>query len=121
MSVFRMPSSRRGNLAFAVLCVGLTASFGAPHLRGVGSGWSHTAMELLATVLGVAAGAVAILLAWPAAEPLVEAVLEQEQRELKARVAAARQELAEQDQLAALASRIGVALTRDHAFEASLQ
>jgi len=122
-------SARPGNLTLAVWCVGLlAASFGVPHLQGVGSGWPHIALELIATVLGVAAGAAAVFMAWPAAEPLigqkrangplVREALEQEQR---ARVGASDQELAERDQLASLASRIAVALTRENAFEESLQ
>ena len=119
MSASSVPSARKrtlANLAWpAALLIG---SIGVQHL-GAGVGWTRIALDLMATVLALAAGAVAVrrlsrerfVEQKSANESLTGEIAGCREAELEARVVAARQELAEQDQLAALSSRIALVLT----------
>jgi len=122
-------SARKRNLAYpawsAALLIG---SIGVRHL-GAGAGWTRIALDLMTTVLALAAGAVAVRMVSrerfveqkSANESLTGEIAGCREAELEARVVAARQELAEQDQLAALSSRIALVLTRGDTFPETLR
>src|SRR5579863_4159371 len=128
MSASSVPSTRQRPLAYAAWSAALLiGSMGVRHL-GAGVGWIRIALDLMATVLGLAAGAVALGMVsrrrfieqQSANESLTGEIAGGREAELEARIVAAREELAEQDHLAALSSRVAIALTTGDTFAETL-
>ncbi|HUJ49356.1 MAG TPA: PAS domain S-box protein, partial [Bryobacteraceae bacterium] len=130
MSASSVPSARKRTLANAAWSAALlTGSIGVRHVPVAGAGWTRMALDLMATVLAVAAGALALRMLSRGRfdeqtrtnESLTGEMAGCREVELETRIAAARQELAEQDHLAALSSRIALALTTGDPFPETLR